>query len=62
MDIYGSDRPVHNYFFLTRFFCFGVNGAGGEASRRRSVSSARLSAASDTSGSASFLRSFICGS
>src|SRR2546422_10151551 len=29
MDIRISDRPDKDYFFLTCFFAFGVNGAGG---------------------------------
>ena len=54
-DLTGRDRPV--YFFLTRFFAFGVNGAGGEDNMRRRVSSVRLSAASSIGGSVSFFGS-----
>jgi len=61
MDIQGRDRPEQNYFFLARFFAFGVNGAGGDASKRLSALSARFSAASSTGGRASFLRFSIRG-
>ena len=45
------------YFPLGRFFGFGVNGAGGDASSRRSASSVRLSAATSTCGNTSL---FVC--
>lgn len=63
MNIYSSDRPEKNYlaaFFGQRtcagFFAFGVNGAGGEVSKRRRVSSARFSASALTGGMSSACR------
>ena len=58
-DIRFSDR-LEGYFFLTCFFAFGVNGAGGEVSMRRSASSARFNAAASTGGSASLFNFSIC--
>lgn len=62
LDILCSDRPENYFRFLTCFFAFGVNGAGGDESMRRSASSARFKSASDTGGRASFRDFSICGS
>ena len=61
-SVSGSDRPVNYFRFLTSFFGFGVKGAGGEDSKRLSVSSARFNAAASTGGRASFRVFSICGS
>jgi hypothetical protein len=58
----GSDRPVGYLARFFDFFAFGVNGAGGEVSKRLSALSARFKASALTGGRASFSGLGICES